>query len=315
MSFVASFKNVQPSPRFDGNPWTHVRIEDALESTGPFTDVETQALAAETEGTPEEPEQRNITTTHGTVEAGWYKLTFIDAAGAEDTPQLLQWPPVQFSNNPVPTLSEMRARSKLLANRYPSPSGNAALLALMLDALPLLSRLTGRNIGVVSEAGGKSEMERLVEEELSQGDIWEGWNFSGEGLAGEEWLRRLMPVPASLVQVSKRAVTLKCERLSVGGSVRSRIEAHNTGLLRTMSAGPYSEGRMTVGDVRKLMMFDPDPQLDECLRLLITEDAWGVFLYMTTGQQIPAAALTPIDGLKVPGGYETPYSDHWFSLY
>jgi len=313
MPFVASFPNTKPSSRFDGHPWTHVRIEEGLTAEPPFEPVETQALPAETTGTPEEPEARNLTTAAAPLEAGWFRLIFIDAAGAEDVAQFVQWPPPSLSSNPVPTLDEMRARSKLLTARYPSPAGDAALQALLFDALPLLSNLTGRNIGITGEGSERELLEELLNEPLTEGWSWEPWSLAAGG--GEEFLNRLVAVPGRLITVAKRAVTLKCERLAIGGHVRARIEAHNTGLLKSMSAGPYSESRMTVGEVRQKMMLDPDPQLDECLRLLLTEDAWGVFLYQTTGQQLPGAALTPIDGMKVPGGYETQMADHWFSLY
>lgn len=317
MTFVASFKNVTPSPRYDDEPWTQVRIEEALATEGPWTPVEVQALT-ELDTDPEEPQARNITTTEATLEAGFFRLTFLDAGGAADAPQILEWPPAALSSNPVPTLDELRMRSKLLAKRYPAPSGNPLLQQLLFDALPLLSNLTGRNIGMTGEGS-----EQALQEELAEGWSWDPWeSFFGYGPGGdgatggsENWLARLAPVPGRLVGVAKRAVTLKCERLAVGGGIRQRVEAHNKGLLRTMSAGPYSEGRITAGDVRKLMMLDPDPQLDEALRLLITEDAWGVFLYQTTGQQLPGTALTAIDGLKVPGSYESLLTDNWFSSY
>jgi hypothetical protein len=312
MSFVVSLTNVTPSPRYDGKPWTDVRWEEAAEAEGPYAVIETQVLG-EPDTEPQEPKARNLTTTEAPLEAGWVKLVFIDGGGAEDAPQFFEWPPLSRSSNPVPTLDEMRARSKLLLARYPSPAGNTALQALLFDALPLISNLTGRNIGMVGEGSEKELLNELLNEPLTEGWSWEPWALAGGGR--EEWLTRLVAVSGRLIAVAKRAVTLKCERLAVGGQVRARIEAHNTGLLRSMTAGPYSEARMTVGEVRQKMMLDPDPQLDECLRLLMTEDAWGIFLYMTTGQQLPGAALTPIDGLKVPGGYENVMTDHWFGAY
>lgn len=309
MSFVASFKNVTPSARFDSHPWTKVRIEEGAEVAGPYQEVETQVLAAP-DANPEEPAAHNLTTALAPLEAGVFKLTFIDAAGGEDAPQFVNWPPASVSSNPVPTLDEMRARSKLLAKRYPQPAGDAALQALLFDALPLISNITGRNIGITGEGSERELLAELLNEPLSEGASWEPWQA-----LGENFLTRLAPVPGRLIAVAKRAVTLKCERLATGGQVRARIEAHNTGLLRSMTAGPYSESRLTVGEIRQKMMMDPDPQLDEVLRLLMTDDAWGVFLYQTTGQQLPGVALTAIDGLKTPGSYESLTADHWFGTY
>jgi hypothetical protein len=312
MTFVASFSGITPSVRFDGEPWVKVKIEEAAEVAGPWQAVETQELP-EPDDDPTDPKARNITTTLAPLEAGWFRLTFLDAGDGADAPQMFPWPPPVLSSNPVPTLDEVRASSKLLTKRYPKPAGDAELQRLLFDALPLVSNLTGRNIGITGEGSERELLEELLNEPLTEGWSWEPWQVGGGG--GEEWLTRLSPVPGRLVAVAKRAVMLKCERLAIGGGVRARIEAHNTGLLRSMSAGPYSESRMVVGEVRAKMMLDPDPQLDEVLRLLMTEDAWGVFLYQTTGRQLPGVALTAIDGLKTPGGYETLLADHWFNLY
>lgn len=311
MPFVASFKAVTPSPRFDGHPWTKVRIEEAAEVAGPYVVVETQVLP-EPDAKPEEPAARNLTTVLAPLEAGVFKLTFIDAAGGTDAPQFFNWPPPSVSSNPVPTLDEMRARSKLLAKRFPHPAGDVALQALQFDALALVSNLTGRNIGITGEGSERELLEELLNEPLSEGWSWEPWQELG---GGENFLPRLSPVPGRLMAVAKRAVTLKCERLSVGGSVRERVQAANASIIRSFTAGPYSEAHVTVGELRQKMMLDPDPALDEALRLLITEDGWGVFLYQATGLQMPGTALTAIDGLKTPGGYETQMADHWFNLY
>lgn len=310
MPFVASFPNTTPSPRFDGHPWTKVRIEEGLVSEGPFEVVETQVLP-EPDTEPETPKSRNLTTAAAPLEAGWFRLIFIDAAGAEDVPQFVQWPPVALSSNPVPTLSEMRARSKLLTRRYPSPAGDAGLQALLFDALPLVSNLTGRNIGITGEGSERELLNELLESPLTEGS-WDSWLELG---GGENFLSRLSPVPGRLIAVAKRAVTLKVERLAVGGSVRERVQAANASTIRSFTAGPYSEAHVNMGELRQKMMLDPDPALDEALRLLMTEDGWGVFLYQSMGQQLPGAALTPIDGLKVPGGYETVMADNWFRLY
>lgn len=293
MSYVVSLTGITPSPRYDNVPWTQLVITEGPLAEGPWTPVQTITFT-DPDADPRAPAERDITITEASMSSGWYQLVFVDAAGGQDVPRFQEWPPPNMTVDPVPTLYEMRARSMLLASRYPAPGGDAALQMLRDDACALVSNLTGRDIGV---SGQSLPGNAIV---CSEGFGWDAWSRIGCG----DWLARLQSVPGRLVQIAKRAITLKCERLSVGSCVRDRVNAANTSLIKSFSAGSYSQTSQTVGDIRKSMMLDPDPALDEALRQLITEDGWAIWLYLATGQEIPAAMASSFDGLKVPGGYE-----------
>lgn len=96
MSYVITFDDSQPSAREDGLPWTHVRIDEAAASDGPWTIIETQALSP-VDTDPERPQARDITTALATLENGWYRLAFLDAIGNLEVTQ-----PVQRSTAMIP---------------------------------------------------------------------------------------------------------------------------------------------------------------------------------------------------------------------
>jgi hypothetical protein len=75
-----------PPPRFPPltGSWTDVRIEEAPVETGPWTVIDTLPVAADTD--PTEPQARSFSTTHATLEHGWYRVTWLDALGRESLP-------------------------------------------------------------------------------------------------------------------------------------------------------------------------------------------------------------------------------------
>lgn len=79
MAIVVSFEKYTPPPRFDGLPYTQVRIGEAASPDGPFTLIDTQVLAP-VEPDPANPLARSFTTHLGTLAEGWYQISFVDAA-------------------------------------------------------------------------------------------------------------------------------------------------------------------------------------------------------------------------------------------
>jgi hypothetical protein len=78
MTVVVSLEDYRPSPRYDGEPWTDARIEEAAASTGPWTTLETIALAP-VDADPMNPAYRDFTTQLGTADGLWYRIVFLDA--------------------------------------------------------------------------------------------------------------------------------------------------------------------------------------------------------------------------------------------
>jgi hypothetical protein len=84
---VVTFEGFTPPPRHDASaqPWTQVRIEESAAATGTFTVIDTLALSP-LDTDPANPALRSFTTTHATQPAGWYRLTFLDAASNTSPP-------------------------------------------------------------------------------------------------------------------------------------------------------------------------------------------------------------------------------------
>lgn len=85
MSFTHSFIGAQPPVRYDGDPWTQVRVEESATEDGTFAAVETLALSP-VDTDPTDPASRNVTTDEATLEQGWFRLVFLDAGGQESPP-------------------------------------------------------------------------------------------------------------------------------------------------------------------------------------------------------------------------------------
>lgn len=161
-----------------------------------------------------------------------------------------------------PTNDEVRARSELLRTDLPAPGGDAALTALIEDASALISAMTCRDIG----AG-----------------------------TGED-------VPAALLPVARRAVTLKSEALYVSGTPTARRGAIGGGRLQSISAGPWSESYFGPGEAAQAGVLDPDPALHEALWALATEECRQEWLLLWAALRgdldaPPASAVEEVDWL------------------
>jgi hypothetical protein len=80
MTFVVTLRGFTPPARFDGLPFTQARIDEGGAQAGPFTPIDTLALAP-LDADPTNPASRNLTTGNATLQQGWYRVAFLDAAG------------------------------------------------------------------------------------------------------------------------------------------------------------------------------------------------------------------------------------------
>jgi hypothetical protein len=86
MGIVVTFVGWLPPPRYDGNPWTEARIEEAPDPIlGPWTLIDTLALSP-VDPDPTDPLLRSLTSSNGTLEDQWYRIIFADAAGGVTEP-------------------------------------------------------------------------------------------------------------------------------------------------------------------------------------------------------------------------------------
>ena len=77
--FTHSFRDTFPPARFDATPWTRILVEESADGTGGWTQIADQAIAVD--GTPESPDPVDVTVT-ATLERGWFRFRFKDAAAA-----------------------------------------------------------------------------------------------------------------------------------------------------------------------------------------------------------------------------------------
>jgi hypothetical protein len=129
MSQVITFVDYTPAPRYDGNPWTEVDIEQATEADGTYTAIETIALDP-VDADPADPATRSFTTEDASDTMGlWYRLVFRDATGDEF--QATQ--PVQnlAVASAYASISEL---ARILKIRVPSTEQEAAMSRVLAAA-------------------------------------------------------------------------------------------------------------------------------------------------------------------------------------
>ena len=128
MGLVVTFEDYRPSPRYDGDPWTGVRIEEGTASAGPWSLIDTVTFGT-ADPDPTNPAYRDITTDQATEQADlWYRLTFIDADGDVGLPTL----PVQNTTDERPVYASTTELASIL--RVSESQRRAALLRVLKSA-------------------------------------------------------------------------------------------------------------------------------------------------------------------------------------
>lgn len=115
-NYVVTLLGFSPSARFDGHPWTRIRVEEAAAKTGPWTELVTANLSP-ADADPAEPAARDITVAGATLPVGWYRVTFLDANG-----NLQPTTPVYSGSGWVPTTRDV---ATVLRARLFSQGGRA----------------------------------------------------------------------------------------------------------------------------------------------------------------------------------------------
>lgn len=99
MAYVVTFEDLTPSPRFDALAWTTLRISESADVAGVYTTIDTITLSP-VDADPTQPLARNVTTDNATMASGWYKVTFLDVAGDEQTLGPFQHQPSRSNYTP-----------------------------------------------------------------------------------------------------------------------------------------------------------------------------------------------------------------------
>lgn len=128
---VVTFLDYQPPQRFDGIPWTAVRIEEAATGDGAYAVIETVPLSP-VDADPANPAYRSFTTENGTAPAYWYRVVFADADGDLSQPTS----PVQ--NVPSTSYAAVYATvddlKRVLGKPNPTPGEHAAMVKVLQAA-------------------------------------------------------------------------------------------------------------------------------------------------------------------------------------
>lgn len=108
MPQVVELADFRPSPRHDGKAWTLIRVDQASDPKGEWTEVETVEIeTVDTE--PAKPATRSITTEGVTDE--WVRLVFLSEAGEDRPCPYVHTGPVPFLPLPADISSILRART------------------------------------------------------------------------------------------------------------------------------------------------------------------------------------------------------------
>lgn len=75
---LVNLTDYTPVERYDAQPWTAARLEEAPAATGPWTAIETFTLTPDVD--PRHPAAHSFTSAHATLDSGWYRIVWTDAA-------------------------------------------------------------------------------------------------------------------------------------------------------------------------------------------------------------------------------------------
>lgn len=109
MSYVVTFEDYRPTPRYDATAWTQARIEEGTASVGPWVTLETKNLSP-VDSDPTNPAYRNFTTELATAPDLWYRIVFLDASGDVGLPTF----PVQNTSQERPIYASVEELALLL---------------------------------------------------------------------------------------------------------------------------------------------------------------------------------------------------------
>jgi len=109
MTYTHSFFGVTPPARYDSLPWTDVRVEQGPSDAGPWTQIDAQSIAVD--ATPATPDPVDLTVTTATVETGFFRFRFEDAAATLSPYSNAIASPDDGTTEPwLPTVSEVGDR-------------------------------------------------------------------------------------------------------------------------------------------------------------------------------------------------------------
>jgi hypothetical protein len=156
VSKTISLTDYIPADRFDGQPWTAARLEEAPNAEGPWTPIDEFTLSP-LDTDPTEPQPRSFTSSNGSLEVGWYRIIWVGALLDESATPPIYLNRVRLSFEP--SLADVGA---LIRTRTTPRGATAELGTFTADTRPTgdqVSALITKSVGKVLE---KVEIAGLV---------------------------------------------------------------------------------------------------------------------------------------------------------
>jgi hypothetical protein len=125
---VVSFERYRPVARYDGLPWTQVRIEEAATEDGTYAEIETISLSP-VDTDPTDPDARSFTTELANDGELWYRVIFVDGNGDESAPT----DPIQ-NTDVIDAYATAPELARILKIRQPSTDQLYAMGRVLLAA-------------------------------------------------------------------------------------------------------------------------------------------------------------------------------------
>lgn len=143
MSYVKTFTGWTPIPRFDGTKWTAARLEESASLSGPWTPVETFALADYAD--PAAPPAFSFTSDLVTIVDGWFHFVWLDSLNGSSVSDPER---AGGAGGVPPSVSEIRSMSEFVRLSYPASPFDAQreqdVSNARATAIEVIQSLTGR---------------------------------------------------------------------------------------------------------------------------------------------------------------------------
>lgn len=190
MTQVVSFERYRPVARYDGIPWTQVRIEEAATEDGTYAEIETIALSP-VDSDPSDPDARSFTTELANDGELWYRIVFVDGNGDESAPT----DPIQ-NTDAIDAYATVPELARILKLRSPATDTVYALGRVLLAAafeidkevdLVAGTELTGRELELAAQVNLSRAAELWFLQEVPTGVVGLGSEFGATHLARDSW--------------------------------------------------------------------------------------------------------------------------------
>ncbi len=134
MGNVVTLPDQTPPARYDSSPWTEAIIAEAAASQGPYNTIATVTLSP-VDPDPTHPQARNFTTSAAVLTAGWYLLTWQDAAGGQFAQAAQPYPPpADQAFQPYCSVLDVLARNAARTVTASSVPNIAQVQQMVIDA-------------------------------------------------------------------------------------------------------------------------------------------------------------------------------------